>query len=1293
MVLKTTLNLARQTFAKTFTHGYAQSVVAASQSSYASQNSQFTGFATNVSNRLQKSPQNPVQHALQSHQGSASSSGLAAQTEQAQVDSGLNAYYQAWHKHNRSEGEKEWQQFQFAKRIGWKPPTTIPEGGRAGQESVAAAEQSFDVTSERGSFERSYTDSAVDDFKRVVGGSEAEAVAIAQVDKAIAQEISKAQEEHQAAAALSGVDEEIISPAVKARSPVDDVSVASPQDVASPVDSTKATSISDIDAFTDHLIKLAKDGQHAQIPAVFEGILAAGVKPSTAAYNALLSAAVHLPKAKHQVVPKVLDVYSDMLRRRVTPDTATYTILLDVLALRALDVFSAKQGLEEKRLRYGGLEEEGRFMFQSNEADLDILAEDDSLTLAMKLFKNSTVSETGRFFDASTYNLLVSACAEQGRVEDMVRVYDHMEINRVIPLAKMFVPMIRAFAKSGDLRSSVECYDEYKALAISNDAGKVSLYRKDEDVYAAVIEAYDICGRPEGGKKFFGRIEAQLSDAGKINNLRDVVGLNAFIPGFLNSESYSAALSFTTDQLSTEVRIKAIEKICVEASDRNIGAVARQAFDTLSKSQADLSRSAMALLAMHVRNGNVEDATPFWSILEQSKATASLLEPTVMYGIALLGTGNAERAMQQARKMFARMRAASGPKTETIDQIDEAIEVIGHFVQKNGIMLPSPASMDLLWAMMENGGLIHPVAEQTLAQIGSEDIVRLPWHDVALLMQMQATIVANDSATLEVSHEARFSFLLDLISGSGVPLNDQTGLLVEQALSRIKQPDLSAKWQHYRFPIQNQVFYPLAYSAQPPPPPTPSHVPPEDYDPYAATTDNKGSQAITDLLDKTHGRHSAHLNEALTKFRNMRRAGRHPRFFTYNKLIAAAARENRLNQAHEILASAQQDIPYLPHNRVVRYGWHGILDSMVAACLTTGLRDQAAQFHRELNEMGAAPSANTFGLYITTLKESAKTFDEASEAVKIFHRAKAEGVEPSSFLYNALIGKLGKARRIDDCLYYFNEMRGLQIRPTSVTYGTVVNALCRVSDEKFAEDLFEEMESMPNYKPRPAPYHSLMQFFLTTKRDRAKVLGYYERMRSKGIQPTAHTYKLLIDTHATLEPVDMAAAEQVLQSMKQSGEMPEAVHYASLIHAKGCVLHDIEGARALFDDVLSDPRIKAQPCLFQALFEAMVANHAVEATEPILGIMRRRGVPMTPYIANALIHGWALKKDIRRAREVFDAVKLSEREPSTYEAMTRAHLAVEEKTGAMEVVREALSRGYPTAVANKIAELVGGGHA
>jgi pentatricopeptide repeat protein len=237
------------------------------------------------------------------------------------------------------------------------------------------------------------------------------------------------------------------------------------------------------------------------------------------------------------------------------------------------------------------------------------------------------------------------------------------------------------------------------------------------------------------------------------------------------------------------------------------------------------------------------------------------------------------------------------------------------------------------------------------------------------------------------------------------------------------------------------------------------------------------------------------------------------------------------------------------------------------------------------------------------------------------------------------------------------------------------------------------MEAMPNYKARPAPYNSMMQFFLTTKRDKAKALEYYERMMAKGIAPTAHTVKLLIDTHATLEPVDMAAAEAVLESIRASGQRPEPVHYASLIHARGCVLHDMEGARRVFDTVMKERTVPAHPCLYQALFEAMVANHQVAGTESVLADMRAKRIDLTPYIANTLIHGWAAEKSISKAKDIYSAVGRDRREPSTYEAMTRAFLSVSQRDKAKGVVSEMLTRGYPSAVVNKVLELLGGGQA
>jgi len=59
----------------------------------------------------------------------------------------------------------------------------------------------------------------------------------------------------------------------------------------------------------------------------------------------------------------------------------------------------------------------------------------------------------------------------------------------------------------------------------------------------------------------------------------------------------------------------------------------------------------------------------------------------------------------------------------------------------------------------------------------------------------------------------------------------------------------------------------------------------------------------------------------------------------------------------------------------------------------------------------------------------------------------------------------------------------------------------------------------------------------------------------------------------------------------------------------------------------------------------------------------------------------------------YDGIGIQKREPSTYEAMTRAFLAAEDHQSASGVVQEMLSRGYPSAVSGKVMELLGGGSA
>lgn len=1160
--------LARQG-PKSFPHGCAQSLIAATHPQvYASQNRPGLGFHRKAKvNHFQSYNFQNVFH------NSAQTSSTVIQVRNEKSDAGLDAYFEAWKRiYACGETEKEWTQFQFAKCIEWKPSPSDVEN------EVLSKFESEEIPNVCHSERECSTD--VNNEPNVEELVVDDAVVLSKIDAALGKEIKLRNEKAIFDAELSVVAAKCQSPSTTQIS--DQSLIEITHHISSSNFDSNSVTDQESQAHTEYLTKLSETQRYAEIPNEFKSMLDDGIKPTVSAYNALLDAAIHLPAERIHVVPKALEIYSDMLRRKVLPNTATYDTLLKLLSSRTIEVNSSKQLLEEKCRRFGGMDVKGKFMLASSEVEYAILTEDDRIDLMTRIFDASIICHKDRSYPPETYEKLIAACLTASRTLDMIRIFEHMKRTNVLPMASTFSHMIDSATLSGELDRAVDYYNEYKKLAIDHDNGVHDMpNRQDHLVYASLVKAYVKSDRMKGALKFYNKIiDINPNNAAFIN---DSIIEKGFVQGLVDRGMLPEALIWA-EKLTGLLKISIMTKLAIVAADLGHRSTASTAFAYLyQNSQQDISLPTMAMLALSVREGDILAAQHYWQILSRPGYifNSSFIEPTAMFAVAMIGSGKVLEGLMSADQMFSCIRSSTVDTTGHLhDEVDEGLMFIHNFMATRGIQDPR----------------------------------------------------------LDTSEACPFYFFNFL-------------------------------------PFQNSEIYG------------------NKYDPYALSTDYKGSSIISDELDWASARgRASKFNEALNRFQSMRQTGRHPRYIIYAKLISTAAREKRANLVHEILEMARIDVPLLQQYPLVRYGWISILDAMVGSCLILGDRVSAAKYHQELLNMGAAPTANTFGLYITTLKDSTKTFDEASDAISIFHRAKTEGVEPSSFLYNALIGKLGKARRIDDCLFYFSEMRSLGIRPTSVTYGTIVNALCRVSDEKFAEELFEEMESMPNYKARPAPYNSLMQFFLTTKREKSKVMSYYERMKSKGIEPTSHTYKLLVDAHATLEPINMAAAEAVLDVIRSTGQQPDAVHYSSLIHAKGCVMHDLQGAKAIFNSVMADPSITPQACLFQALFEAMVANHLVSETELILNEMPEKGVSMTPYIANTLIHGWASEKNIKKAESIYAMVRRDQREPSTYDAMTRAYLAIENRLGASAVIKEMMSRNYPGAVSNKICELLGNSH-
>jgi hypothetical protein len=357
--VKPSVHLSRLagTALKSFTHGYAQTVVG-----FAAQNTTPSHLADTLAGRARKAERSKLQNVFQNVDGSrAASTASVPRPETSHRDSGLEQCLDAWQKQQRSGGT--WQQFPFAKRIEWQPPSTVPtraqEAPAAGAEDdVAVAQKDEELSAP--SLKRSYTTSALDNFGAL------EASALEQVNNAIAEEIQKIKEDVDEALTLKAPSS--VATSLDA-SLSDEPASSTPATVLTPTGSF--SSASEVEVYVNELSQLVETRQYDRIPAAFQAMLRAGVqKPSPAAYRALLTSAIELTQGKHHKVPKALEVYSDMLRRKVTPDSETFATLISLLAKRSSEVVTLKKALEERLVRYGGLEQPGKFMFRSSESEL-----------------------------------------------------------------------------------------------------------------------------------------------------------------------------------------------------------------------------------------------------------------------------------------------------------------------------------------------------------------------------------------------------------------------------------------------------------------------------------------------------------------------------------------------------------------------------------------------------------------------------------------------------------------------------------------------------------------------------------------------------------------------------------------------------------------------------------------------------------------------------------------------------------------------------------------------------------
>ena len=310
--------------------------------------------------------------------------------------------------------------------------------------------------------------------------------------------------------------------------------------------------------------------------------------------------------------------------------------------------------------------------------------------------------------------------------------------------------------------------------------------------------------------------------------------------------------------------------------------------------------------------------------------------------------------------------------------------------------------------------------------------------------------------------------------------------------------------------VQQQV----SLIAPAPAPEVISNVPVED--PSRPSTPSSGTAVTTyrfsGPLSQKIDRHLTNFKaisyiEAYEKFIEGYTDGFYPMVTTLGRLINALGRAREIEKVNFVYEVAQHAITMVETapGEDPNGPWCQIEDHMIIAFAHAGDLEGAHNHRLRILGSGGAPSADAYGALISCVKD---TTDDSANAYTLYRESQIRGVVPNVYLYNTMISKLSRARKADLAMELFSKMKANGFWPSSVSYGAVIGACSRVGDVESAEALFEEMSSQPNFKPRVPPFNTMMQLYTYTKRNREKVLNYYDSMVSAGVRPTAHTYKV-----------------------------------------------------------------------------------------------------------------------------------------------------------------------------------------
>lgn len=1079
-------------------------------------------------------------------------------------------------------------------------------------------------------------------------------------------------------------------------------------------------------------------------------------------YNACLIAALATRSPGQSIAP-ILEIYNELLEKDIVPDSMTYGAVIRALAMREREVRGSQEIWERQktwglwRAEIAGNDSWDPELAAENDAAIEAYLAENNVLSAVRLFRAAALTGQAGRFVVSIHGTVLDAMSklEKPDVTVMEQLIEHAESHEVPGRISLYKHLFVAYAKIKDASALSQIWDKYRDLAKTasredwaaacgqRDASHDRIEGTMREPWDIVLSSFIEVGELSKAFEVFGemaevaekKIESEVPSATHrtcgvlVTSLARAGELDLALEWFNNLQASAIVTENLPHRLTLEHTIVLAEQLLLkgrwfDAADIvvKLGAIREE----LTQSSAQHSLRTVAwktnfALIHHAARSTAEEAARTLARAQEVLTAVPIqldLRSIVLHLTLLAQAGDFTNMIHVLDLISARRLPANTilRLNDACDQIAKedipfkyrveltkafgrhhaeltsfvAEKLIEAYVSEKGRSVDERAlNKDSLYTLID----AFTVIEQKRVNEGEFD------EALEQLMKDLAVIDVSEDMKKANSNQAVGYLVKNLIFRFGAErARSMLGAVFgDQEAANLVQP-VSPAFTESETVSKNELSSEAASPSQ-------SHASSASSAPALSF-----SQTLTSSIERfTYRNPTITPLEAYALLRDGLSVSQVPRLEVILSLMDHLARRNDEPKVRELYELAQLVLNSLVRPDVQAQSWYSTENAMLIACCHLGYLEEAGLHRARIVQAGFAPSADA---YATMIASSKDTTDDALVARELWEEALGMGVKPHLFLYNTVISKLSKARKAEGALDLFMRMKSERIRPSSVTYGAVINACCRVGDALSAETLFEEMTSQLNFRPRVPPYNTMMQFYLQTQPNRERFLYYYSALQRARVPPSAHTYKLLLDAYATLPPIDIPAMELVFSHLiADKSVRVQGTHWASLISAYGIHAGDVKKAKEVFDKI-PEQGGNYEAVVWEAWLNVLSQQGSIEQLEEAHTKMLESGVQPTAYVYNVLINGYARAGNIGRAREVFESMGDSVtgvaapnnhpvlltssghakpstqaagtgvvyREPSTYESMIRAEVTCGDKQRAAEVLQRMEERGYPMAV-------------